>query len=83
MPPSLRTNSSIHPTPQPLRSPLFYSYNVGGVHVIALSAYSDYSATGPMVSFLRADLSAVDRAVTPWVIAVWVRGRGRRAGAPR
>ena len=50
---------------------LWYSYNVGGVHVIVLCAYADFSATSPMVIFLKNDLAAVNRSITPWVIAVW------------
>ena len=50
---------------------LFYSYNVGGLHVIALSAYSDLSASSPMTAFLRSDLAAVNRSVTPWVACAW------------
>lgn len=66
---------------------LWYSYNVGGVHVVVISAYSDFSQDGPMVSFVRKDLAAVDRTVTPWIICVWVRaavsGRGGRENAAR
>ena len=50
---------------------LFYSYTVGSVHVLVLSAYVDLSATGAQAVFLNADLAAVNRSVTPWVIAVW------------
>ena len=50
---------------------LFYSYEVGGVHVIALSAYEDLSATSPQTVFLLNDLAAVNRTRTPWLVCVW------------
>ena len=50
---------------------LFYSYEVGGVHIIALSAYEDLSATGPQTAFLLNDLAAVNRTRTPWLVCVW------------
>ena len=50
---------------------LFYSYDVGGVHMVVLSAYSDTSATSPQTVFLTTDLAAVNRTRTPWVVCVW------------
>ena len=50
---------------------LFYSYEVGGVHVVALSAYEDISPDSVQTKFLEADLAAVDRARTPWVVCAW------------
>lgn len=50
---------------------LFYSYEVGGVHVIALSAYEDLSATSPQTVFIKNDLAAVNRTRTPWLVCVW------------
>ena len=52
---------------------LFYSYDVGNVHVIVLCPYADVSRSSAQTAFLTADLAAVDRAVTPWLISVWVR----------
>ena len=50
---------------------LFYSYNIGGLHMITLSAYNDLSALSPQTVFLKQDLAAIDRTVTPWVACVW------------
>ena len=50
---------------------LFYSYEVGGVHVLALSAYEDTSPTSPQTLFLERDLAAVNRTRTPWVVCAW------------
>jgi len=50
---------------------LFYSYNIGPLHMIALSAYSDLSEYGPQTVFLKQDLAAINRTLTPWVACVW------------
>ena len=50
---------------------LFYSYNIGPLHMIALSAYSDLSEYGPQTVFLKKDLAAINRTLTPWVACVW------------
>ncbi len=50
---------------------LFFSYEVGGMHVIALSAYEDLSASSPQTIFLRNDIAAVNRTRTPWLVCVW------------
>eukprot|EP00884_Botryococcus_braunii_P011459 jgi/Botrbrau1/20313/Bobra.0410s0001.1 len=49
--------------------PNYYSYDVGGVHFIALSPYIPFSKGTPQHQWLEADLSRIDRARTPWVIA--------------
>ena len=67
------------------------SFNWGGVHFLSFNSetYVD-GGIEEMVAFMTADLAAVDRAVTPWVVAYshkfWVRarrvrseGRARRA----
>jgi hypothetical protein len=51
----------------------FWSVNWGNVHIVMLSSESDYSATSPQIKWLQSDLAAVDRTVTPWVIALWHR----------
>jgi len=52
-------------------SPLWFSYDTGMAHVIMLCSYCDVSATSPQIAWLQADLKAVDRQNTPWVIASW------------
>jgi len=64
------------PTPTSYKADgvFYYSYNVGPAHVIALSTFypteanPDYSASSPMTKWLVADLAALDRSMTPWVI---------------
>ena len=46
---------------------LKYSFEVGGVHV---TAYSTEHDLGAQLGFLEADLAAVDRARTPWVVVI-------------
>lgn len=49
-------------------SNLYYSFDVGGVHFVSLGSYADYDAGSPQYRWLEADLKAVDRARTPWVV---------------
>ncbi|KAI7841497.1 hypothetical protein COHA_004890 [Chlorella ohadii] len=49
-------------------SPLYYSYDVAGAHVIMLSSYSPYSRDSAQYAWLLRDLAGVDRAHTPWLI---------------
>jgi acid phosphatase type 7 len=49
---------------------LWYGLQLGPIHFLMLSSYSDYSNTGPQYAWLTAELAAIDRSVTPWVIAV-------------
>lgn len=48
----------------------WYSYNVGLVHIVAVSteAYFFYPGAAAQYAWLEADLAAVDRARTPWVV---------------
>lgn len=49
---------------------LYYSYNLGPIHFLMLSSYSDYANTSAQYAWLLADLGTVDRSVTPWVVTV-------------
>jgi len=51
----------------------YWSFDWGNVHVVMLSSETDYSATSPQHKWFEADLAAVDRKTTPWVIALWHR----------
>ncbi|KAK8957685.1 putative purple acid phosphatase 20 [Platanthera zijinensis] len=53
-------------------SNLFYSFNAAGgaVHVIMLGSYADFGTQSDQFRWLRADLCSLDRAKTPWLIAV-------------
>ena len=47
----------------------WHSYNVGPVHFLAFDIDQTWAAGSPQHAFITADLAAVDRAVTPWVVA--------------
>jgi acid phosphatase type 7 len=46
----------------------WYSFEVGGVHVVMLSSEHDMSKGSPQGDFLYRDLLSVNRTLTPWVI---------------
>ena len=50
--------------------PLYYSFDVGGVHFVMLSSYSDYSPLSAQHAWLRRDLSRVNHTRTPFIVAV-------------
>jgi hypothetical protein len=47
----------------------WHSYNVGPVHFLAFDIDQTWAAGSPQHAFIAADLAAVDRSVTPWVVA--------------
>jgi hypothetical protein len=47
---------------------LWFSFNVGPIHFASVSSEHNYSIGSPQALWLDADLAAVDRAVTPWII---------------
>jgi len=49
-------------------SPLYYSYDVAGAHVVMLGSYADYARDSEQYAWARRDLAAVDRQRTPWVV---------------
>lgn len=49
---------------------LYFSFNAGPVHFIALCSEIAYSNGSAQYAWLAADLAAVDRSLTPWVIAM-------------
>ena len=50
----------------------FFSYNAGPVHVVTLASFyaGGFGAGSPMTVWLDADLTAVNRSFTPWVVVV-------------
>ncbi|XP_043691186.1 purple acid phosphatase 18-like [Telopea speciosissima] len=52
-------------------SNLYYSFEVAGVHVIMLGSYADYDQYSDQYSWLKADLSKVDRNKTQWLIVLF------------
>ena len=56
-------------------SPLWFSFNLGLVHYLVfctedVSAPLSSQQMADQIAFMTADLKAVDRAVTPWVVSV-------------
>ena len=54
--------------PPPANPPYWYSFERGGVHTFVLSTEHDWTAGSPQMAWLEADLAAVDRSRTPWLI---------------
>lgn len=50
-------------------SPLHYSLDVGPLHLVFLTPYDAHGPGSAQRRWLLADLAAVDRAKTPWVVA--------------
>lgn len=48
---------------------LWYSWEAAGVHFVMLSSYSDFDSASAQYAWLADDLAAVDRSVTPWLVA--------------
>jgi hypothetical protein len=46
----------------------FYSYNIGPVHFTMLSSERNFARGSVQYEWMKSDLQAVDRSVTPWVI---------------
>ncbi|KAK2079134.1 hypothetical protein QBZ16_002825 [Prototheca wickerhamii] len=51
-------------------SQLWYSLDVGPVHVIAMTPYAPFDHTSEQYAWLKHDLRSVDRKKTPWVVAI-------------
>ena len=49
-------------------SPLYYSYDVAGAHIVMLGSYADTDRDSAQFAWLESDLAGVDRRRTPWVI---------------
>lgn len=52
-------------------SNLYYSFEAAGVHVNMLGSYADYDQNSDQYSWLKADLSKVDRKRTPWLVVLF------------
>ncbi|KAF0683137.1 Aste57867_24825 [Aphanomyces stellatus] len=52
------------------RGNLFYSFDVGSVHVVVLTPYIPTASASDQYKWLARDLNAVDRARTPWIIVM-------------
>ncbi|CAN1193763.1 Purple acid phosphatase 15 [Linum perenne] len=52
-------------------SPLYYSFNAGGIHFVMLSPYTSYDRSSEQYKWLESDLYYVDRTQTPWLVVAW------------
>lgn len=63
-----------YPSPSQQRSgsdsPLWYSYEAGLAHVVALCSYCEAREGTPQYEWLQHDLASVDRARTPWLVVM-------------
>ncbi|KAL2603251.1 hypothetical protein R1flu_017223, partial [Riccia fluitans] len=50
--------------------PLYYSVNIGPVHIVSLNSYVSLAKHTPQYRWMEADLKTVDRSVTPWVVII-------------
>jgi acid phosphatase type 7 len=69
------SNSGLTPTGVPglaggLPNSMYFSWNVGLVHFVAVSteAYFFYAGAAAQYAWLEADLASVNRSATPWLI---------------
>ena len=46
---------------------VWYSLDIAGVHWVTLSNYHPFTSGSEQYNWLKADLAAVDKAVTPWI----------------
>lgn len=51
-------------------NPLFWSRDVGPVHIISLNSYSQSHPSSVMYRWLQKDLTAFNRTKTPWLIVM-------------
>lgn len=49
---------------------LYYSYEQGPAHVLVIASFWVYSVGSAQYNFIDADLKAVDRTRTPWLIVI-------------
>jgi hypothetical protein len=61
-------NASIMGRPFPLGIRSYYSFNYGPIHFLEWDTESPYLPGSLQHAFIAADLAAVDRTVTPWII---------------
>ena len=53
-------------------SAAYYSLDYGNIHVVVLDSFlSDRTATGAMLTWLKADLKAINKGVTKWLVAMF------------
>ena len=64
--------------------PLWWSYDTGGVHLVGVSSHSALGPASRQLTWLDADLAAVNRSATPWVVAAmhvpWYNSNAKHQG---
>ena len=55
------------PAPATKQRP-YWSYDVGLIHFVGISTEHNYTEGSNQYNWLRADLAAVNRNITPWII---------------
>lgn len=66
--PGLAYLKRVAPTLPSSPSPFFYSFDHGLAHFVSISFENGWGQGSPQLSWLAADLAAVDRARTPWTV---------------
>ena len=54
-----------------IASSTFYSQNLGPVHTIVLNNYIPFATGTPQYNWFLADIKAVDRVATPWLVVMF------------
>lgn len=61
--------TTFYPMPEPATTDMpWWSYDVGIIHFVGMSTEQNFSVGSPQYDFLVADLAAVDRNLTPWIV---------------
>jgi len=55
----------------PSDSPLYYSTTIGPVHLVMINSYAPAGTGSAQRAWLEKDLAAVDRFLTPWLVAAF------------
>jgi hypothetical protein len=72
------THRFVTPASRPRLDPRlsYYSFNTGAVHFLVLDSETPAGPGTPQRAFVEADLAAVDRSKTPWIVAGCAGRRG-------
>merc|ERR1712046_551757 len=58
------------PTPGPVRTSGWYSFEQGPVHFLVMNTEMSSAVGSAQMEFLKRDLASVDRSKTPWLIVM-------------
>jgi len=65
-------------------SPLYYSYDLAGAHIVMLGSYADFDEGSEQYAWLSKDLAKVSRTSTPWLVLAmhvpWYNSNHNHAG---